>query len=83
MPWDCDLKEMGVCPGKVYLMHSLDKEAQTELQEQELDVPNSSPRVRAPVDRCGEAEHRHTQGLSWIRPSLLTARTLRTPEVMP
>lgn len=58
--WKRDLGGMGVCPGKVYLMHSLDKEAQTELQEQELDVPNSSPRVRAPADRCGEAEHRHT-----------------------
>lgn len=57
---ECDLGAMGAWPGKVYLMHSLDKEAQTELQEQELDVPNSSPGVRAPADRCGEAEHCHT-----------------------
>lgn len=81
--WECDLGATGVCPGKVYLMRSPDKEAQRELQEQELDVPNSSPGVRAPADRCGEAEHCHTYGLSWVRPSLLSARTLRTAEVVP
>lgn len=58
--WECDLGGMGVCPGKVYPMHSLDKEVQMELQEQELDVPNSSPRVGVPADRCGEAERCHT-----------------------
>lgn len=41
-------------------MHLPDKKVQTELQEQELDVPNSSPGVRVPADRCGEAEHCHT-----------------------
>ena len=50
----------GVCPGKVYLMHSSDKGAWTELQEQELDVPNSSPGVRVPADRCGKAGRCHT-----------------------
>lgn len=73
--WECALG--AVCPAKVYLTPSLDKEWM-ELWEQELDVPNSSPGVRVPADRCGEVEPCHTYSLSWLRPSLLV-----TAEVMP
>lgn len=73
--WECALG--AVCPAKVYLTPSLDKEWM-ELREQELDVPNSSPGVRVPADRCGEVEPCHTYSLSWLRPSLLV-----TAEVMP